>query len=133
VCEYCEKEAIIFEQNHMGLDGPWTFDPDAKATRKDYEAFEYRQGIYIDTRGYLRMVDMDDCQCLDHGHNLKISFCPICGRDMRATPAEGTTRIHPCVHGAQITCEICCGSCLDRQAGVAASDSAEGTTREGER
>jgi hypothetical protein len=92
VCEYCEKETVIFEQNHMGLDGPWTFDSEAKATRKDYEAFEYRQGVFIDSRGYLRMADMDDCQCLDHGHNLKIFFCPVCGRDMRAIPAEGTTR-----------------------------------------
>lgn len=34
--------------------------------------------IHID-RGYLRLSNPDDNNCLDHGEKIKINYCPICG------------------------------------------------------
>jgi hypothetical protein len=78
-CDYCQKEKTIFETEAMGLEGPWTFEPEKLASRKDYDAFTFRLGIWIDSRGYLRMADLDDCNCLDSGEKIKIAFCPMCG------------------------------------------------------
>jgi hypothetical protein len=38
-------------------------------------------GVFID-RGYLRLVDLDDYQCLDHGKLAKIFHCPFCGKKL---------------------------------------------------
>ena len=35
-------------------------------------------GVKID-RGCLRLVDLDDCNCMDAGQNIEINFCPFCG------------------------------------------------------
>ncbi len=42
---------------------------------EEHVAFEVRND-----RGYIRFVDMDDCNCLDHGNYVEISNCPFCGR-----------------------------------------------------
>ncbi len=39
--------------------------------------------VFID-RGFLRLVDIDEAQCMDHGEKRKIKFCPFCGRDFGA-------------------------------------------------
>ena len=51
--------------------------------------------------------------------------CPCCGNgdalmdiEMLPQPEQGEAKIHPCIHGAQITCEVCLGSCTHRQAGA---------------
>lgn len=38
--------------------------------------------IHID-RGYLRISDPEDNQCLDHGEKIKINYCPICGDNIK--------------------------------------------------
>ena len=35
--------------------------------------------VIVDNRGYLRLVDSEDYQCLDHGEKIAIKFCPVCG------------------------------------------------------
>lgn len=42
---------------------------------------DIKWSVYID-RGYLRLADKEDGDCLDHGEKFKIIFCPICGRDL---------------------------------------------------
>ena len=46
----------------------------------NFDAASYNLGVILDDRGYLRMADVDDCSCLDHGEKIKINFCPICGK-----------------------------------------------------
>jgi hypothetical protein len=48
---------------------------------KDAGAFEYDLGLFID-RGYLRLADLEDCQCMDHEERVKINFCPFCGEEL---------------------------------------------------
>ncbi len=38
-------------------------------------------GVFID-RGYLLLVDLDDCNCMDHGEKVKINYCPFCGKEV---------------------------------------------------
>jgi hypothetical protein len=37
--------------------------------------------IIVD-RGYLRLVNTDDYECIDHGEKIKINFCPMCGKKL---------------------------------------------------
>jgi flagellar basal body rod protein FlgF len=46
----------------------------------NFEAASIDLGVILDDRGYLRLVNTDDYQCLGHGENIKINFCPLCGR-----------------------------------------------------
>lgn len=34
--------------------------------------------------GYLRLVDLEDCGCVDHSDNIKINFCPFCGSKLES-------------------------------------------------
>ena len=75
MCEYCEKEKDIFEIDIIDRTS-WGLGGDTKISID--QADEYKHIIFID-RGYFRSVQKDDCQCMDHGEKLKISFCPFCG------------------------------------------------------
>jgi hypothetical protein len=74
MCEYCAEEKTIMEKEFLD---DWIFQWQKGPIEKssiDYSCYK----IFID-RGYLRFVDADDCQCMDHGDSIKINFCPICG------------------------------------------------------
>jgi hypothetical protein len=46
----------------------------------------YSLGVVVDDRGYLRLVDVNDYSCLDHGENIKIKYCPFCGKPFDDQP-----------------------------------------------
>ena len=78
MCKYCEKEKIILETKIIshGSFGWGT----TTITSKDI--IEDTIGLFIDKRNdsiYLRLVDLDDCNCLEAGKKIKINFCPFCG------------------------------------------------------
>lgn len=75
MCDYCEKEKTIFQTEVIGS----TVYVVSEIKTKHLPDFEYPLGLFIDTRGYLRLVDLGDCNCLDAGEKIKISFCPFCG------------------------------------------------------
>jgi len=52
--------------------------PDYKISITQAEEHEETDSLFID-RGYMRLVDLYDSQCLDHGAKIKINFCPMCG------------------------------------------------------
>jgi hypothetical protein len=79
MCDYCTKGKVVFETTNMANDGPWTFDVKALPTHADYDKWLFRQGVVIDSRGYIRLVDLDDYACIEAGQKIKISFCPFCG------------------------------------------------------
>lgn len=47
-------------------------------THSEHVVFEVRND-----KGYIRFVDLDDCNCLDHGVYIEIQFCPFCGRKFK--------------------------------------------------
>ena len=68
-CEYCSSETPMIKE---------------VIVKKHWYAgyVEINMGIFID-RGYLRYVDLDDTNCLDHGLKFKINYCPVCGVKLR--------------------------------------------------
>ncbi len=77
MCDYCTEGKHILEKEvannsilYWGIGHP--------ITKEHLQSTEYDIVVKID-RGYLRLVDPDDDQCLDHGERIKINFCPFCG------------------------------------------------------
>ena len=85
MCEYCENEKVIFQENvFSGLSWVWC-GPEFKI--KEAEAMEYTLGVFID-RGYLRFTDLDESDCMDHGQKIKIDYCPFCGIKLKDLKAD---------------------------------------------
>lgn len=74
MCNFCEKEKTIFKDEVFYPNG-FLGNP----TMNEIYELTDEIGVFIDTRGYLRFARLDDCQCLDHGEKIKISYCPFCG------------------------------------------------------
>lgn len=77
MCEYCEKDKILLEQDEIisNMSFGWGND-EVVINRK--QCSEYTLSVFIDM-GYLRLVDKDDSGCLDHGQRIKLRYCPMCG------------------------------------------------------
>ena len=79
MCEYCENSKILIQKDE--LIEPQSFGwGDVKIYRS--ECSEYSLAVFID-RGYLRLIDPEDCNCMDHPEKIKIKFCPMCGKPIR--------------------------------------------------
>lgn len=79
MCNYCEKEHTMVEQNVINrANWGWGYDGLIKLTLAEAEEDQTNISVFID-RGYLRLVDSNDCNCMDSGKKIKINFCPICG------------------------------------------------------
>lgn len=79
MCKYCEDEKTIMEVDTIS---PSTASFCGGIKEDEIDSLAYRLGVFVDTRGYLRLVDLDDCNCLDGGEKAKISFCPFCGKEL---------------------------------------------------
>jgi len=73
-CNFCNDHADNIFQFRLLSD--WTLGWGSTITKDnvDYK----KMGVFID-RGWLRLVDLDDCQCMDHGQRVKLKSCPFCG------------------------------------------------------
>lgn len=78
MCDYCKEDKIIMEKEVIHR-STWGWGCDTLV--KENNAVYYQLGIFID-RGYLRYVDLEDCNCLEHGCRVKINFCPFCGNKL---------------------------------------------------
>jgi hypothetical protein len=76
-CDFCKEEARNIFDFEMLQDWFGGFCGDAPITSEN--AVRENHAIFID-RGYLRLVDIAESQCMDHGEKVKINFCPFCGR-----------------------------------------------------
>lgn len=82
MCNYCEEEQSILEKQTIDeCIWGWGYDPKVTATYQQAKELEYTETLFID-RSYLRFVDLEDSQCLDHGAKIKINFCPFCGEKL---------------------------------------------------
>lgn len=79
MCGYCEKEHTMMEQSIISrANWGWGYDGLIKLTLVEAEESPVKLAVFID-RGHLRLVDSDDCNCMDGGEKIKINFCPMCG------------------------------------------------------
>lgn len=87
MCKYCEGKETIIKKEFLStsLVG---WNKDMLAT--ELFGTEYDEGVFID-RGYLRLVDLDDCNCLDTGEKILINYCPMCGDRLKEIPSLAKT------------------------------------------
>jgi len=74
MCDYCSNNTYLIKKEIID-DTFIGWNNEIKLTDLNYKTI----AIMLDTRGYLRLVNVDDCDCLDHGEKLKINYCPMCG------------------------------------------------------
>lgn len=82
MCEFCENSKTLIQKDE--LISPQSFgwgDDESKICLK--QTVEFSLSVFVD-RGYLRLVDPSDCNCLDHDEKIKIKFCPMCGASLNA-------------------------------------------------
>lgn len=78
MCEFCEDGKTLLKEIDLISKSSWGWGNDEVEVKlKNTCTFELR--VFID-RGYLRLVDPDDCGCLDHGQKVLINYCPMCGK-----------------------------------------------------
>ena len=71
-CEYCQNRCKpILETETYNTEYYWE-----EVTKLRY--YSITLGVFID-KGHLRLVDVDQTNCLDSGESIKINFCPFCG------------------------------------------------------
>lgn len=66
MCDYCQKELQL-----LTCEIP---------TEIWGQLSGYTELQIIIDRGYLRLGQTDDMQCLDNGGKLRIKYCPMCGK-----------------------------------------------------
>jgi len=80
MCKYCKDSSKLISKEVISASA-WCFgwEQNKKVTLSEAEEDMDELAVLLDSRGYLRLVDPTDCQCMDHGENIKINFCPFCG------------------------------------------------------
>lgn len=79
MCEYCNGSInkMFDVEMYESING-WVNPPFNEATT-------YLESLIFEVRndkGYIRLVDLDDCGCLDHGEKVEVNYCPMCGRKL---------------------------------------------------
>ena len=80
-CKYCMDDSeILLQQDNLIDPFSWGWGTDGIKINRS-ECHEYSLSVFID-REHLRLVDITDSGCLDHGESIKINYCPMCGRKL---------------------------------------------------
>lgn len=80
MCEFCGKEKTMMKKRVINPNQA-AFCGDIK--QEDILRFEYDVGVFLDQRGYLRLADLEDCNCIEAGERIKVNFCPVCGSQIK--------------------------------------------------
>lgn len=81
MCDYCENSKVMIRKEYPSATSFGWRDDETKICFS--ELIYEKVGIFIDL-GYLRLVDLEDCGCVDHSDNIKINFCPFCGSKLES-------------------------------------------------
>jgi hypothetical protein len=65
----CEHEGILIASYDF-------YAPSAFNEKIDVELT-----VELDSRGYIRLIEDGDRNCIDHNEKFKINYCPICGEE----------------------------------------------------
>ena len=77
-CPRCKEYVVLMQEDVIG-DSMISWNPAGPHDAKTISSSRYDIAVIFD-RGYLRLVDTDEAQCLDHGQKVKLNYCPWCGR-----------------------------------------------------
>ena len=79
MCEYCKNDKTMMVLDVIDRSNwAWGYDDEIKLTLREAESDPNKVGIFVD-RGHLRMVELNDSDCMESGQNIKINYCPMCG------------------------------------------------------
>lgn len=82
MCEFCDDSKSLLIQDELISHQSWGWGNDeVKINLRDALELSYSLHVMVD-RGYLRLIDPEDGDCMDHGERVKINFCPMCGRNL---------------------------------------------------
>ena len=84
MCDICDIDCKPIMQKDVISAQSWGWGGSTKI--KESEAVTYQIGVLIDKRcdtHYLRLVDLEDCQCIEGGEKVEIHFCPKCGMELK--------------------------------------------------
>jgi len=73
MCEFCKKENHLINFDIETTSFAW-----GECSIDEGNTTDVTLGVFID-RGFLRLVDITDDDCIESGQKIKINFCPICG------------------------------------------------------
>ena len=79
MCKFCEEEETLLSKNIIS-EGSWGWGGDISITSSETSEDEHH--LFID-RGFLRLVDIEDSQCIESGLKVEIKFCPMCGNKVK--------------------------------------------------
>ena len=85
MCDVCDIDFKPILKTDVVSRQSWGWGGDTEISGS--EAATYPVGVLIDARcdtHYLRLVDLEDCQCLEGGEKVEIHFCPKCGRKLNS-------------------------------------------------
>lgn len=75
MCNVCEGKETLITEEFMQLPCSWSTSVEIK------DIYEIPYVVMID-RGFIRLVQKDDSQCMDNGEKRKIKHCPECGKKL---------------------------------------------------
>ena len=83
MCEFCERNDIItLIESSKKVNESFCYATELKASEMvdldNSVIFENRNGL-----GFIRLVNREDCNCIEHGKYFEIKFCPMCGKRLR--------------------------------------------------
>lgn len=81
MCDYCKNQKTMLKTEVVNPNMVRFCDIEPA----DIQDVAYTVGVFIDNRGFLRLVDLEDCSCIDGGQRIKIHFCPNCGEKIKQT------------------------------------------------
>ena len=81
MCKYCEgKEIMTMIESSKKVNDSFCYDYELKVSEMEEldnsVIFENRNGC-----GFIRLVNREDCNCIEHGEYFKINNCPMCGKN----------------------------------------------------
>lgn len=83
MCKYCEENAFNVLIEDKFIEYGYNFFGNVGLYE---EPEETDNSVVLDCRGeghlYLRLGDRSEMGCIDHSENIKLKFCPMCGRKL---------------------------------------------------
>ncbi len=82
MCEFCDGKGFknLIEDTKK-INGRFDYDENIKFS----EAIEEDNSVIFEVRngtGFIRLVNREDCNCIESGINFKINYCLMCGKKL---------------------------------------------------
>ena len=84
MCEFCEGRSYkTLIESDKKVNCSFDYDEEIKFS----EAIDEDNSVIFEIRngnGFIRLVNREDCNCIESGGYFKINYCPMCGRKLES-------------------------------------------------